>query len=197
MRRLFHVSDDPDIRRFVPRPVQVPSERGAGRAWLNGPLVWAIEEARQAMYLFPRDCPRILLWPTTQTTPEDLAHWFGRTQARILAHIEWDWFERLRSCRLYRYDLPAAAFESLDDAGMWVAREAVEPLAVEVLDDLPAALAAEGVELRIMPTLVPLRDVWSTTLHASGIRLRNAAGWAEAGAPTPTLPPTPQPSGGA
>ena len=39
------------------------------------------------------------------------------------------------------------------------------------------ALAACGVELRFMPVLTPLRDVWSTSLHASGIRLRNAKGW--------------------
>jgi hypothetical protein len=60
---------------------------------------------------------------------------------------------------------------------MWVARETVEPVAVEVIDDLPAALADQGVELRIMPSLTPLKDVWDSSLHASGIRLRNAAGW--------------------
>lgn len=193
--RLFHFSDDPDIRRFVPRPVAVPSERGPGREWLNGPLVWAISEERQAMYLFPRDCPRILLWPTPQTSPEDLAAWFGGRDRPTLAHIEWRWFERVRAGRLYRYELPADAFESLDDAGMWVSREAVTPVAMEVIDDLPAALAALDVELRIMPTLAPLKDVWSTTLHASGIRLRNATGWAEAGAPTPRLLASPEPSG--
>ena len=42
--RLFHFSDDPDISEFVPRPVLIPSQRPAGREWLNGPLVWAIEE---------------------------------------------------------------------------------------------------------------------------------------------------------
>ena len=60
---------------------------------------------------------------------------------------------------------------------MWVARDAVAPLRAEVLTDLPAALAAAGVELRVKQNLTPLRDVWSSTLHASGIRLRNAVGW--------------------
>ena len=34
-----------------------------------------------------------------------------------------------------------------------------------------------GVELRVMHRLTPLRDVWSTSLHASGIRLRHAQDW--------------------
>ena len=28
-----------------------------------------------------------------------------------------------------------------------------------------------------METLTPLRGLWETTLHTSGIRLRNAVGW--------------------
>jgi hypothetical protein len=175
--RLFHFSDAGDIVRFVPRPVLVPSVRPPGRDWLNGPLVWAIDEARQPLYLFPRDCPRILLYPTPTTTPEDRAHWWGGRTCRMIAHIEWAWFERFRTARLFRYELPLAAFEDLDDAGMWVARGEVEPIGVETLDDLPAALAEQGVELRLMDSLVALRGVWETSLHASGIRLRNAAGW--------------------
>jgi hypothetical protein len=38
-------------------------------------------------------------------------------------------------------------------------------------------MASAGVELRVMERLTPLRHVWSTSLHASGVRLRNAAGW--------------------
>ena len=81
------------------------------------------------------------------------------------------------AARLYRYELPVKSFESLDDAGMWVAREAVTPLAMEELSDLPGALSACGVDLRVVESLTPLRGVWETTLHASGIRLRNAVGW--------------------
>jgi hypothetical protein len=175
--RLFHFSDDGDIARFVPRPVHVAAERPPGRDWLNGPLVWATDEARQPLYFFPRDCPRILLYPTPETTPQDLELWWGSRTCRMIAHIEWAWFERFRSGRLFRYELPTAAFEDLNDTGMWVARTAVEPIGVVAIDNLPAALAEQGVELRLMQSLVPLRGVWETSLHASGIRLRNAAGW--------------------
>ena len=78
---------------------------------------------------------------------------------------------------LYRYDLPPETFETLDDAGMWISRAAVTPFGMKALFDLPAALAADDVDLRPLPSLAPLRDVWSTTLHVSGIRLRNAKDW--------------------
>jgi hypothetical protein len=39
--------------------------------WLNGPLVWAIDAWHQPMYLFPRDCPRILYWPLATTNAAD------------------------------------------------------------------------------------------------------------------------------
>ncbi|WP_340646863.1 DUF6886 family protein [Phenylobacterium sp.] len=176
--RLFHFSDDPGIEGFVPRPVGVPSTRPPGRDWLNGPLVWAIDEATQPLYFFPRDCPRILLWPTPATTAEDRERWFGASDARMIAHIEWSWLERLNRGILYRYELPVGSFEDLEDAGMWVSRQPVTPLSVETLSNLPALMAAHGVELRVMAGLTSLREVWSTSLHASGIRLRNAQGWA-------------------
>lgn len=175
--RLFHFSDDPAISVFQPRPVRVSAARPPGLDWLNGSLVWAIEEAWQWMYLFPRDCPRILLTRKSDTSAEDLDRWWGDRDARVIAHIEWAWLERLRTTTLYRYEFAADGFEDLSDAGMWVSRRAVAPLQVEPLPDLLAALRDEGVELRIMPRLTPLRGVWDTTLHASGIRLRNAVGW--------------------
>jgi len=174
---LYHFSEEPNISAFVPRPVRVPARRPEGQDWLNGPLVWAIDEQHQPMYLFPRECPRILLWTVAATTPADVKRWFGATDAGVIAHIEWAWFERLRTGQIVRYCLPPESFIDLDDAGMWVSRETVLPTAVETIVDLPAAMREAGVELRVLPSLLPLRGVWETTLHASGIRLRNAEGW--------------------
>jgi hypothetical protein len=129
------------------------------------------------MYMFPRECPRILVWPLETTTAHDLERWFGDSAFRMVAHIERDWLERVQQGSVYRYELPVGPFECLDDAGMWVSREPVTPLGMEVLDDLPGALSQQQVRLVVMDTLAPLKDVWSTTLHASGIRLRNAHGW--------------------
>jgi hypothetical protein len=181
---LFHFSEDPTIERFGPRPVRVPAERPPGRDWLNGPLVWAIDAWHAPMYFFPRDCPRILLWRTPRTTPQDLDHWWrGDRRRRMLAHIEEAWLERLKTTPIYRYRFAADAFENLDDAGMWVSRRAVRALDVEPVGDLIAALEAADVELRVMPHLLSLKGVWESGLHASGVRLRNAQRWGEPGWP--------------
>lgn len=173
--RLFHFSDDPTITDFVPRPVLVPSQREPGMEWLNSPLVWAVEERVEFMYLFPRDCPRIVIWATETTSDADKAEWLGGHRA--VAYVERHRLAELEAAKIHRYELPAETFEDLDDAGMWVSRVAVEVLCCETLFDLPSALAQRGVDLRVVDSLLPLMPVWSTTLHASGIRLRNAVGW--------------------
>jgi hypothetical protein len=175
--QLFHFSDDHAIARFEPRPVLTSSARPPGRAWLNGPLVWAIEDERQAMYLFPRDCPRILLWPTEATRSEHKARFWRDEAWRMIAYVEEAWLDAIARAALYRYDMPLETFESLDDAGMWISRAPVTPLGMETIHDLQEALSEQRVELRALPTLAPLADVWSTTLHASAIRLRNARDW--------------------
>jgi hypothetical protein len=176
---LFHFSEEEGIRRFEPRPVRIPSPRTPGREWLNGPLVWAIDDWHQPMYLFPRDCPRILMWPVANTTEEDRRAWWGERSCRMIAHIERRWLARLGSARLYRHELPQSSFEDLGDAGMWVSRSPVEPLRTELIADLPAALGENQVELRAMESLAPLKPAWESSLHVSGIRLRNARGWAK------------------
>lgn len=174
---LFHFSDDASIARFVPRVVRVPAQRAPGADWLNGPLVWAIDHGHQAMYLFPRDCPRILLWRLPSTNDEDAQRWLGESTARMVAHVEARWLERLQTASIERYELPHESFESLEDAGMWVSRVAVTPLKRETIRDLPSALRAQNVELRVLESLAPLAEAWSSSLHVSGLRLRNAIGW--------------------
>jgi hypothetical protein len=48
---LFHVSEEPGIERFEPRPSEYAGE----------PAVWAIDAERLRNYLVPRECPRDLL----------------------------------------------------------------------------------------------------------------------------------------
>lgn len=175
--RLFHFSDDGSIDVFLPRAVRVPAKRAEGMDWLNGPLVWAIDEWHQPMYLFPRDCPRILLWPTEQTGEKDFGDYFGTSRARMVAYIEEDWLRRLQTQVLHRYEFPEGPFQCLDDAGMWVSRDPVRPLGKVLVEDLPGALDQSGVELRTIDSLTALQSVWQTSLHASGIRLRHAKGW--------------------
>lgn len=169
--RLFHFSEDPTIELFTPH---TPEHRDGVE-----PGVWAIDEGHSPLYFFPRQCPRILLWPTPASTAEDIERFFHHSDARMLAHIETCWLDAMHSTQLYRYELPPETFEAVTaDAWMPVSRSAVEPLGVEPVGDLVEALEAANVELRLLPSLLPLRDLWeTTTLHASGVRLRNAQGW--------------------
>lgn len=173
--RLFHFSDDPGIERFEPRPVRVASPRPAGKDWLNGPLVWAIDEAHEFMYLFPRDCPRILIWAKPDTLGDDRRTWLGDWSA--VAYVERAWFDRLSKETIYRYEMPAEAFEDLHDAGMWVTGRTVMPVGVAALSGLDREFAPRDVELRVVDSLKPLKPLWQSSLHVSGIRLRNALDW--------------------
>jgi len=175
--RLFHFSEDHSIELFEPRPVEVPSNREAGQEWLNGPLVWAVEETFQATYLFPRDCPRIVMWPTPETSMTDLKQWWGDRTCAMIAHVEWQWLQRIERQTLFRYEFAPGKFERTEDSWMWVSKAPVRPIRVDRIDDLLSALRRANVELRIMNELTSLRDAWSTTMHASGIRLRNASNW--------------------
>jgi hypothetical protein len=171
---LYHFSEEPDIIEFVPRPPLARPEQEA--------LVWAVDSAHAWTYLFPRDCPRILIWPVASTTDEDRSRWFGRAREGRLACIEWAWLSRMHSTKLFRYSLPPDSYEPLpaeDVAWMFVSRTHVRPRSVEPVGDLVEALSRESVELRLMPSLAPLRDAWTSSMHVSGIRLRNAAGWPE------------------
>lgn len=169
--RLFHFSDDPTITAFEPRPVRIASDRPPGREWLNEPLVWAIDDIHDFMYLFPRDCPRILIWARPETSDEDrrlLGDWRGA------AYRERGWLARLQAESIHRYEMPSDGFEDLQDAGMWVSRRTVLPLALTSMSGLDREFARRGIELRVVDSLMPLKALRDRTLHVSAIRLRNA-----------------------
>ena len=178
---LFHFSEDAAIEVFHPRAVRVPSERPAGFDWLNGPLVWAVDEWHSPMFFFPRDCPRVTLWRKPETTESDLDHWWrGDRRRRMQAHIETVWLDRMKAARLYRYDFDPGPFELVDAVGgpgYYVARESVTPLSVTPVGDLLEALEAANVELHLMEDFLPFNGAWESTVHFSGSRLRNAIGW--------------------
>ena len=180
MPRLFHFSEDPGIRLFVPRTPDLRPD--------VPPMVWTVDEERAWTYLFPRDCPRVLLWPTPETTAGDLDRWFGGRPGSRIACIEWAWLEPMRTTPLYRYEMDPRGFRPLEaDPWMWVSAASEKPRTVEPVGDLVAALGAENVELRIMPSLSPLYGAWEHSFHFSGIRLRNARDWPEV-APQPPMP---------
>lgn len=162
---LWHASDDPNIEIF--RPHRAPT------AQVDDDLVWAVDDAHVPAYWFPRDCPRATFWIGPKTTPDDAA-WLNGA-ARVHA-IEWAWWDRFRAARVYLYLMPPATFiVHAPEAGYYVSREAVRPLARVEIDDLVNEHRKAGIELRVVNDLWPLWDrVTSSTLEFSGIRLMNA-----------------------
>lgn len=168
---LFHFSEDPSIEVFEPRPGRAIDGRPGGEL-----LVWAIDAFHAPMYLFPRDCPRIVLWALRDSTAEDIERWVGSSTSMV-AHVEERWLAAVQSCELYRYSFEPSSFESIHDHGTHVSASVVTPIGVERVGDLEAAIAAAGVELRALERLQPVAEAWFSSLHYSGIRLRNARDW--------------------
>ncbi len=173
MTALWHVSDDSSITRFEPRA----NERHDSPE----PLVWAIDTAHVPAYWFPRACPRGTFWAVDSTSDDDVERFLTGDRGRRVHAIQADWLESMRAARLYAYRLPPEPFERYSRAaGYWVARDAVEPIAVEELCDLLARHAEAGIELRVVPRLLPLWErVIASSLEFSGIRLSNLDGWCD------------------
>jgi hypothetical protein len=176
---VLHFSEDPTITEFVPHV--------ATTARVPGAYVWAVDATRAPGYWFPRQCPRVLTWPTASSTVSDVARILGPSGAPRLHGMEYAWLERMRSVRLYAYRLPAELFRPFaepeparlrgaPEPTAHVAEVPVRPLAPpERVGDLFALHEEAGIELRVLPRLWPLWDaIVASTLGFSGIRLRNA-----------------------
>jgi hypothetical protein len=170
MACLYHVSHDPAIARFDPRPAPDPSSGAAGL------MVWAIDADHLPNYLLPRDCPRVTFYAGADSDPADVERLLSGTSARRVVAIEAGWFERALTEPIHLYELPDQTFTVHDaGAGYHISREPVVPLSVRQLDNLPLELARRDVELRVMPSLWKLRDaIVNSTLAFSMIRMRNA-----------------------
>jgi hypothetical protein len=154
---LWHVSEEPAIRRFEPREGKV----------------WAIGTRLMPLYWFPRDCPRATLWADSKTTEADVELFLG-DRARRVQVVEPDWLEALRTTRVVAYRLPEQTFVENEDR-FWISAEPIEPLELVELGDLVARHDEAGIELRTEDDLLGFWDeVIASSLGFSGIRLRNA-----------------------
>ena len=166
-RVLLHVSEDPTITRFVPHvPRTNPS---------HPPAVWAIDADHAPLYWFPRDCPRVTVWPRTPDEADVFRAAFHTTAPRVHG-IELGWLERMRTAVLFAYELDAADFRPWPAAsGQWISTHTVEPRRVQPLGDLLATHVTAGIELRAVPSLWPLHDLAvSGRWDFSIVRMANA-----------------------
>lgn len=166
MPRLFHVSENSGLARFEPRPVPSPD------AGVSGLAVWAVDENRLVNYLLPRDCPRACYFAGAGANEADRA-WAG---PRRVVVVEDGWLSRIRAATLTLYEFDPRAFSCVDEnAGYYIAREAVVPIRESRLADLPAEITRRAADFRSLPQLMDLKTrLVESTLDFSLIRMRNA-----------------------
>ena len=167
--RLFHVSEEPDIRRFAPRiPVRSDLDQSKG-------LVWAISERCLPNFFTPRECPRVTYHAAEETTAEDIARFFSSPRHHCVA-IEHAWHERMKHTTLYLYEFDPRNFYLQDAcAGYYVSEQTETPIGKLQVDDLFGALFERGVEVRLVNNLWALADaVKQSTLHYSICDMANA-----------------------
>src|SRR5580693_955232 len=99
--RLFHISEESGIGKFVPRPS--PSFFAA----ITGDVVYAITDKLLHNYLLPRDCPRVTYYANPNSSPEDVGRFLGQSNARFVVAVETGWFARIKDTTLYSYEFPA------------------------------------------------------------------------------------------
>jgi hypothetical protein len=117
----------------------------------------------------------VSVWANDAEQQAVLSERFGTEASRICA-AETGWLDRIRTCRLYRYEFPVEGFRPWSEAdGQYITDEVVHPDAVVPLDDLLALHASAEVELRITPRLGSLTDqILESQLPFSFVRLRDA-----------------------
>ena len=77
--RLFHVSEEANIEKFVPRiPYRKDVDQSKG-------LVWSLEEAPVPHWLTPRDCPRVGYRVVESSTQEDISRFFSSSSRHGIA----------------------------------------------------------------------------------------------------------------
>jgi Family of unknown function (DUF6886) len=155
---LWHVSEEPAIRRFEPRDGKV----------------WAIGTRLLPLYWFPRGCPRATFWADSGTSDDDVERFLGGDRSQRVHVVEPDRLESMRTTRVVAYRMPEQSFVENEDR-FWISAEPVKPLELVELGDLVQRHEEAGIELRTESSLVPFWDeVVASTLGFSGIRLRNA-----------------------
>jgi hypothetical protein len=175
---LYHFSEFGNIDCFQPRPpLRHPDSE---------PLVYAIDDWHAPLYFFPRNCPRIALWPVDSTTNEEGPNFTQDTSARMLIYIESSFEPAWRNEDLFRYEFnPEDGFIDTGDIGVWISRQIVWPRERTRLTDLPAQAEHANVEVRVVNSLIELslqlhdfeQNQFLTSLHVSMIRTSILPNW--------------------
>ena len=165
--KLYHISETPDIKEFVPQPSRRKDKN----------LVWAISEDKLPNYLLPRDCPRVVFFTKENSNPDDVKRLMGCSNVKAIIAIERKWVTIIQNTILYKYEFNPKDFV-LDDmsAGYYVSNMPQKPISVITIDNILNELSKYDIELRIMPSLWKIREeVIKSSLDFSIIRMNKAS----------------------
>lgn len=155
IKALYHVSENPNIKEFIPLP---PPNKDAG---VEGNAVWAITDYELVNYFLPRDCPRVC--------------YRTNNNEKVIA-IEDGWIERINKATLFLYIFDPSKFIEVDPiAGYWISRDVVMPKSIIKMDNLLERLSEKAVTIKVLKHLHEEKDyVTKNYNHFSIIRFRNA-----------------------
>ncbi len=167
--RLYHISEDPDIRLFQPRPS--PSYYSG----LIEKVVFAVSDDFLYNYLLPRDCPRVSFYINKESSQYDINKFIGNCKAIAILYVPSEWKESIERVTLYCYDFPIDTFALFDtNAGYYISKEAIVLLSIRAITDISRELSISNVELRYTESLTALAEqVQESSLNYSLIRMRN------------------------
>jgi hypothetical protein len=165
--RLYHISETPDIKEFIPKPS--PRKKDVN-------LVWAISEDKLPNYLLPRDCPRVTFFPKQNSDPADIKRLIGCSDVTVVIAIEKKWIPIIKETVIYKYEFNSRDFTLEDEyAGYYVSEKTQKPISVTAIKNILDELLKYNIELRILPSLWKIREeVIKSSLGFSIIRMRNA-----------------------
>lgn len=165
--RLFHVSEEPDIKAFVPR---IPNRKDVSQ---DKGLVWALCERTMPNFLTPRNCPRVTYHLSRDTLQSDINRFFDSKAREHAIHIEKAWLERMDQTTLTIYEFDPKHFVLQDDiAGYYVSDQVEVPIASYVISELRRALDIFDVELHVVDDLSEImHQIQSSSFHWSLCRM--------------------------
>ncbi|HWA06267.1 MAG TPA: hypothetical protein VG961_06945 [Ignavibacteria bacterium] len=168
--QLYHISENPGIEIFEPRPSPQYYDN------IKGNTVFAVSGKMLHIYLLPRDCPRVCYYAKNDSLKADIDKYIGITEKKFIICTEENWLERIKNTKLYLYKMPHENFELLDEgAGYYVSYKTIKPINMFAIVDLMAELEKRNAELRVLPSLRLLaQEISNSSLRYSIIRLRNA-----------------------
>jgi hypothetical protein len=165
--KLFHISEEPDIKIFHPRPSPQFYQS------IKDDVVFAISDKLLHNYLLPRNCPRVTYYKGVYTPQEDMNKFFGKSTADYIINVEETWKERIRNVTLYKYEFAQDNFTLLDEnAGYYVSSKSEVPVSVTEITDVIGEIEKRNVELRFLPEIKSLaKEVAVSGLKFSIIRM--------------------------